>query len=192
MRTNRDKYEHYRQIIANNDAEAISGLLPNGVPQQFFQIEEYEAKAIIVSGLSVYHRGIYTPGAGEKMTKAEVECAKQAAENWQAPTLDDILIGYSYKQKYGTVTGAHKYSKMEADPGLAWTAEELTPEIERRRALYAPREGCKACAYCRKQAPESEMVKCKIFYRDIGGSATRVGLYCSAQCGGYDQMGSEG
>lgn len=195
MKTNRDKYEHYRQIITNNDAEAISELLPNGVPRQFFQIEAYEAKAITVSGLSVYHRGIYTPDAGEKMTKAEVECAKQAAENWQAPTLDEILVCFLYKQKYGTVTGAHKYSKMQDDPAItsvAWTAEELQPEIERRRSLYAPRDGCKACEYCRKQTPEIEMVKHTIFYRDVGGRATKTGLYCSSQCGGYDQMGHEG
>lgn len=192
MKTNRDKYEHYRLAIEEKDMAAIAALIPNGVPAQFFRIEEYEAVATVVTGLSVYHRGIYKPAADDRMTKVEVECAKQAAENWMAPTLEEILVGFSYKVKFGNVTGAHKYSKIEADPGLAWSAEELQPEIERRRALYAPREGCKACEYCRKQAPESEMVKHKIFYRDVGGSATKVGLYCSSQCGGYDQMGHEG
>lgn len=195
MKTNRDKYEHYRQIIEEKDAAAIAALIPDGAPAQFYRIEEYEAMPTAVTGLSVYHRGIYKPAADERMTKIEVECAKRAAENWATPTFDDILVGFSHKQKYGTVTGAHKYSKMQDDPAItsvAWTAEELQPEIERRRALYAPREGCKACDYCRKQTPESEMVKHTIFYRDVGGRATKTGLYCSSQCGGYDQMGHEG
>lgn len=192
MKTNRDKYEQYRLVIEEKDTAAIAALIPNGVPSQFYRIEQYEAVPTAVTGLSIYRRGIYKPAADERMTKIEVECAKQCAESWKHPQLSDILVGYEYKQKIGTVRGAHPYSKIEDDPVLAWTFDELQPEIERRRALYAPREGCKACAYCRKQTPESEMVKCKIFYRDICGSATRFGLYCSSQCGGYDQMGSEG
>lgn len=192
MKTNRDKYEHYRQIIEAKDAEAIAVLLPNSLPEQFYRIEGYEAVPTDVTSLGICHLGIYKPFADQRMTKIEVEVAKFAAENWECPTLNSIEVFFSYKQKYGTVTGARSYWDLEADPAIAWSAEELQPEIERRRALYAPREGCKPCQYCQKQTPENDLIPHKIFYRNAGGSATKTGLYCSSQCGGYDQMGHEG
>jgi hypothetical protein len=192
MRTNREKYEFYRAQIVAKDAAAIAALIPAGVPAQFYAIEKYAAASIEVTGVSIYRRGIYNPGDDERMTKVQVAHAKKCAEEWCAPTLDDVLVGFRQVREYGTVTGANPYSKIEIDPMLAWTPDALTPEIERRRAMYAPRDGCKACQYCQKQHPENELVSAKIFYRDRGGLQTKIGQYCSNACAGHDQCGHEG
>lgn len=192
MRTNREKYEFYRAQIVAKDAAAIAALIPDGVPTQFYAIKKYAAVPVEVTGAKVYRRGIYAPNADERMTKIDVANAQKCAEEWQAPTIEDVMVHYREVQDYGTVTGAHPYGKIDSDPMMAWTPEELAPEIERRRALYAPREGCKPCQYCRKQHPENELVSAKIFYRDQGGSKTKVGQYCSGTCAGHDQCAHEG
>jgi hypothetical protein len=193
MKTNREKYDYYCGIIDRMDEEAIAGLLPGAMPSQFFTISQYEAKPVAVTGVERgFRRGFYRKDPPTRIMLADVELAKKIAEEWAAPTMDDIYVFYSEKGQYGTASGAHPYSKIGSDPLLAWTAEALAPEIERRRALYAPRDGHQPCAYCRKQTPEGEMVPHTIHYRDRGGLAKKVGQYCSAQCGGYDQMGHEG
>lgn len=192
MRTNREKYDHICGQIVAKDQAAIRELLPAGVPSQFHTIEQYQAKPIPVTGVSRYRRGFYVKNADARITKKDVEEADATLSSWAAPALDEIMVGYSYKQTYGTVSGAHPYPKIGSDHMLAWDAEALIPEIDRRRELYAPREGHEPCAYCRKQTPSSSMVSHTIHYRDRGGLAKKVGRYCSATCGGYDQMGHEG
>lgn len=192
MRTNREKYDHICGQIAAKDQAAISELLPNGVPAQFHVIEQYEAKPVSVTEVRRYRRGFYVKGADARVTKKDLEEVAAVLEGWGMPAMDDIVVGYSYKQTYGTVSGAHAYPKIGRDAALAWSAEALASEIERRRELYAPREGSEPCAYCRKQAPSASMVSLTIFYRDRGGLAQKIGRYCSATCGGYDQCGHEG
>jgi len=192
MRTNREKYNHICSEIAAKDQAAINELLPNGVPSQFHTIEKYEAKQIAVTNVSRYRRGFYVKGADARITKKDIEEADAVLASWVAPALDDIMVGYSYKQSYGTVSGAYPYQKIGGDVTLAWDAETLSPEIERRRALYADREGHEPCTYCRKQTPSSQMVNHTIFYRDQGGLKRKTCRYCSPECGGYDQMGHEG
>lgn len=192
MKTNREKYDHYCGLIATQDEEAIKALLPDGVPTQFFTIEQYEAKPIIVTGVRRYRPRFYVKPAPDRITKADVEAAKQVAESWAAPTLEEIQVGYSYRQTYGVISGSYQYPDIGRKVGLEWTAEALVPEIERSSTLYAPREGHKPCTYCRKQTPENEMLSGTIFYRDRGGSARKTCLYCSGKCHGYDQCGHEG
>lgn len=192
MRTNREKYDYLCGQIAAKDQAAIRELLPDGVPSQFHTIEQYEVKPIAVTGASRYRRGFHVKSSDARITKQDVEEANATLSSWAAPALDDIMVGYSYKQTYGTVSGAYPYPKIGGDVMLAWSAEALAPEIDRRRALYAPREGHEACAYCRKQTPSGSMVSHTIHYRDQGGLAKKVGRYCSPTCGGYDQMGHEG
>lgn len=192
MKTNREKYDHICGQIASKDQAAISELLPNGVPPQFHVIEQYEAKPITVTNVSRHRRGFYVKGADARITKKDIEEADAALASWAAPSLDDIMVGYSYKQTYGTVSGAYAYPKIGGDVMLAWDAAALAPEIERRHALYAPREGHEPCAYCRKQTSSELMVSHTIHYRDRGGLAKKIGRYCSSTCGGYDQMGHEG
>lgn len=192
MKTNREKYEHYRTSVVERDAAVIASLLPAGVPNHFYTILNYEAVPVEVTHVDVWRRGLYAHDEGDKVTKVEVAHAQKCADEWVAPTLESIHVHYKDRRGYGTVTGAHLYSTIESDPMMAWTADALAPEIERRRALYAPREGCKPCQYCRKQHPENELVSAKIFYRDRGGLQTKIGQYCSGQCAGYDQCGHEG
>ena len=192
MRTNREKYDFYLVEIRTKDAAAIAALILGGVPTQFFSIKNYAATPIEVTGFSVYRRGIYAHAEDDRVTKDEVATAMKCAAEWVAPTLDEIMVSYKDQCGYGTVTGAHPYGKIESDPMMAWTAEALEPEIERRRALYAPRDGHKPCNYCQKQTPEGDLVSATIYYRERGGSRTKVGQYCSGQCAGNDQCGHEG
>lgn len=192
MRTNREKYDHICGQVAAKDRAAIDALLPDGAPAQFFTIAHYEAKPIAVTNVSRYRRGFYVKGADARITKKDIEEADAVLAGWVAPALDDLFVHYSYKQTLGTVSGAYPYPKIGDDVMLAWAAEALSPEIERRRALYADREGHEPCAYCRKQTPSTSMVSHTIYYRDRGGLAQKTCRYCSATCGGYDQMGHEG
>lgn len=191
MRTNREKYEHYCAGIEAGDQQAIAELIPE-VPAQFYIIRNFEAVSVEVTHMGVYRRGLYKHDDSDRITKAEVELAKQCAETWAEPTLDTIFVHYREKQSYGTVTGAHPYNKIETSADMAWKAEDLAAEIERRRELYAPRDGHTACGYCRKQTPTESLVNHMIHYRDQGGSKTKIGKYCSAQCGYHDQCGHEG
>jgi hypothetical protein len=192
VKTNREKYDYICGQIAAKDQAAIRKLLPDGVPDQFHAIAQYEAKPIAVTNVGRYRRGFYAKGVDARITKRDVEEASATLASWAAPALDDIMVGYSYKQACGTVSGAHPYPKIGGDVTLAWDAEALSPEIERRRELYAEREGHEPCAYCRKQTPSTSMVNHTIYYRDRGGLAQKIGRYCSPTCGGYDQMGHEG
>lgn len=192
MKTNHEKFTYYCGQIKAKDAEAIAALLPDGVPSQFFVIRQYEAKPVAVTGLGVFRRGVYEPSQGDRITKAEVARVQALLESWEAPELADVQIHYREQGVFGTVTGAHKHGKIEEDPIMAWMAEELAPEIARRYAMYSPREGHTACAYCRKQTPDDSMVSRKIFYRGRGGLATKTGKYCSEQCGHHDQCSHEG
>lgn len=190
--TNREQYENYCTMIADRDNGAIAQLLPDGVPAQFYTIKDYEAAPIAVTSVKRYRKGFCKKDEKAKITKVDVDHVMRIAQGWAPPALDDIMIGYSYKQTFGTVSGAYPYSKIGSQPDLAWTAEALGPEIERRRALFAPREGHEPCAYCRIQMPSASMVNHTIYYRDRGGLAQKTCRYCSPACGGYDQMGHEG
>ena len=192
MRTNREKYDHICGQIAAKDQAAIATLLPDGVPTQFHTIEQYAAKPIAVTGIQRRRRGFYVKSENARITKQDLADAAAALDGWAVPALDDLFVHYSYKQTYGVVSGAYPYPKIGADAMLAWDADALAPEIERRRLLYAPREGHEPCAYCRKQTPSASMVSNTIYYRDRGGLAQKTGRYCSATCSGYDQMGHEG
>lgn len=192
MRTNREKYDHICGQIAAKDQAAIAALLPDGVPSQFHTIEQYEVKPITVTGVKRYRHGFYVKGDDARITRQDLQDASSALDSWAMPALDDLFVHYSYKQTYGVVSGAYPYPKIGADALLAWDAEALSAEIERRRALYAQREGHEPCAYCRKQTPSGSMVSHTIYYRDRGGLAQKIGRYCSRTCGGYDQMGHEG
>ena len=192
MKTNREKYDHYCNLIAANDAEDIAALLPDGVPAQFFTIDGFEAKPLTITSVRRYRDRFYRKGALDRVTKIDVETARQVTEMHTPATLGEIYVHYTYPQKFGVVSGAYAYPKIGAEISLAWEAESLTPEIERRRALYAPRDGHQPCAYCRKQTPEASLISGTIIYRDRGSSSRKTCQYCSPACHGYDQCAHEG
>lgn len=191
MKTNREKYEHYCAQIAAGDDQAIAELIPV-MPACFYLIRSFEAVPVEITNFGVYHKGLYKHAESDRIKKSEVELAKQYADAWDEPTFDTIYIYCRDKTSFGTVTGAHPFSKIDATPDMAWKPEDLTAEIERRRELYAPRDGHTACGYCQKQTPTENLVDRMIYYRDQGGSKSKIGKYCSAQCGSHDQCGHEG
>ncbi|MFK3738973.1 YdaE family protein [Massilia sp. TN1-12] len=192
MKTNREKYDHICGQIAAKDQAAIAALLPDGVPIQFHTIEQYEARPIDVTSVQRHRRGFYIKAGDARVTRQDLQEANAVLDNWTMPALDDLFVFYSYKQTYGIVSGAYPYQKIGGDVTLAWDADALAPEIERRRELYAPREGHEPCAYCRKQTPSASTVSGTIYYRDRGGLAQKTCRYCSPTCHGHDQMGHEG
>lgn len=192
MKTNREKYDFFCGLIANKDAAAIKVLLPTGVPSQFYAIENFEAAPITVTNVRRMRNGFYVKAAPDRIMTADVAKAQNIADTWAAPTLDDLYVFYSRKRSHGTESGAHPFPKIGMDPMMAWGADFLMPEIERRRALYEPREGNAPCGYCQRQTPVADLIDGKIFYRDRGGSAQKVKKYCSPKCHGNDQCGHEG
>ena len=189
--TNREKYEDYCAEIEAKDRAVIAALIPVA-PPCFYIIRAFDVVPVEITHLSAEHRGLYKHDESDRVTKAEVELAAKLAVDWVAPTLDTLFVHYIERKESYTVTGAHPYRTIESDDGMAWRAESLVPEIERRRSLYAPREGHTACAYCRIQTPDEKLVSRTIYYRDQGGSKTKVVQYCTSQCGYYDQCGHEG
>lgn len=192
MKTNREKYDHICDQIKARNSAAIRELLPDGVPEQFYAINGYSANPVAVTEVRRHMPGFYVKPADSRIMTKDIDDATAALEAWVKPTLDDIMVHYSEKKTYGNISGAYPYPKIGSDAGMAWTAEALAPEIERRRALYAEREGHDPCTYCRKQTPSGSMVSRTIYYRNRGGLAQKTCRYCSPACGGYDQMGHEG
>jgi hypothetical protein len=191
MRTNREKYEHFCAEIAARDHQIISALIPV-VPAQFYTIQRFEAVSNEVTHIGVYRRGIYKHDESDRVTRDELVMAKNHLDEWTAPTLDSIQVHYRQKQSYGTVTGAHPYLKIDAATDMAWLADDLAAEIERRRELYAPRDGHQPCGYCQKQTADQSLVNGTIFYRESGRTREKTGKYCSATCHHHDQCGHEG
>jgi len=195
VKTNREKYDHYCGLIAAKDAEAIAVLIPGGVAPQFYKIGGvggFETVPHQVTEVYRSRRGFFVKSAPDRISKADLEAAIKHATEWTMPSAEEIYVGYAYSEPYGRVTGAEQLCKFVDNPRMAWDAQCLIPEIERRKELYAPREGCKPCQYCQKQTPENTLIPRTIYYRDRGGLATKVGMYCSLACGGNDQCGHEG
>lgn len=192
MKTNREKYEHYCAEIEAMDRAAIAALIPVA-PTHFYEIRNFEAVPVEVTHQTASHRrGIYKHDESDRVTKIEVAVAEKHLAEWTAPTLDTIFVHYKEKRTYGVVSGAHPYSKIDAAVDMAWRAEDLAVKIERRRELYAPRDGHQPCGYCQKQVPEQSLISGRIFYRESGRTREKTGKYCSATCHHYDQCGHEG
>lgn len=92
--------------------------------------------------------------------------------------------------------GAYRLSEITPEKSLAFNEIDLQAESARRCELYAPREGCEPCAYCRKQVPVNELIRRKIYGRGRhNGKACVTEQYlkfCSAKCAGNEQMSREG
>ena len=193
MRTNREKYEHFWGIVNAKDAAEIEKLFPGGLPRQYFCIDQHKAKARDVIGIGRYRKGVYQKDSSEKISRDDVKEATRLAEYWHPPTPEDVCIHFQELRSYGKTSGADSVSKINAGDGVAWTAEQLEPEINRLKELYEPREGHAPCAYCRKQNPLANLVDGKVIYRMNGGVHTKTQKYCSDKpCASHDQMGHEG
>ena len=192
MKTNREKYDYYCGQIAEKDAIAITLCVPTPAPTVFYAIRKFEAVPVEVTHITRNRRGFFFERGPCRVSKAMLAEAMKVWSEWESPTLNDIFVHYRQKMDYGTLSGAHPYAKIGASSEMAWSAESLTPEIERRRALYEPRDGHKPCNYCQKQTPEAGMHSATIYYRERGQSCTKVGKYCGQSCAHADQCAHEG
>jgi hypothetical protein len=193
MRTNREKYNHYWQEIDAKDAAEIVKLFPNGAPSQFYRLTMYSYEEMAVTRVGRFRQGIHKKDSESRISKGDVADVIGCAEGWTPPTTDEVYVHYEYANSFGRVSGAEKLSKIIAVDGMAWTVEELADEIQRRKALYEPRDGHTPCAYCQKQNPPENMVDGTVIYRTGGGIASKTQKYCKDKpCAGYDQMGHEG
>ena len=193
MVTNRKKFDDAWHEIDAKDADCIAKMLPNGLPTHIYWIGKFSAKELTVKFARRHYRGIYRKGPEEKATNKDVEAILQHLSGWAPPSEDDISIHYEYRETYGLVSGADPLSKINAGETMAWTVEQLQPEIDRRRELYEPREGCAPCQYCGKQNPPTNMIEGTVIYRMNRGLHRKTGMYCKDKpCATHDQMGHEG
>lgn len=192
MKTNREKYCIYLSLMQTKDAAAIAKLFPNGVPHQLYGVGHFSLRVFDVLHVSRHRNGFYELGPDRRITSADVAEVMKYATEWTPPKEDDVLVHYRYSETHGKVQGAFNLKKITPAEGLAWTAQELESEIQRRKALYEPREGHQPCQYCQKQTPIESLVPATITYRSHGGLQKKNGMYCSSACASYDQMGHEG
>jgi hypothetical protein len=192
MRTNREKYDLYLSLMKTKDAAAIAKLFPNGVPSQFYGVGHYTLRVFDVLSVSRYRAGFYERGPDSRVTSSDVAAVTKYANEWTPPKDDEVLVHYQYSETHGRVQGAYSIKKITPSEGMAWKAEDLEAEIQRRKALYEPREGHQPCQYCGKQQPIDSLVSGTVTYRSHGGLQTKKGMYCSSACASHDQMGHEG
>lgn len=193
MATNRKRYADAWQAIESLDVAEVTKIFPDGLPSQFFCLGMYSAEVRLVKSAKRHYRGIYEKDNKEKVTNAEVITITQFLNGWKPPTADDIFIHWAEIRTYGKVSGADSLSKINAGKEMAWTADQLAPEIERRKELYEPREGYAPCQYCQKQNPPENMIEGTVIYRMQRGIGRKTGMYCKDKpCASHDQMGHEG
>lgn len=106
------------------------------------------------------------------------------------PIEDDIRIHYQYRTDDHVASGAHKLSDIDGKR-LSYEKNTLFTDLQELKDKYEPRPGHEACAYCRKQAASGRMVSYTVIARQYPGMK-KTSLYCSQQCGAYDQMAHEG
>ena len=189
MRTNKEKYDHYRKIYLEREAWCVKNFFKDGVPEIIYELNMKGISEKTVTGVSFYNSAAYPD---DKPTRVQVAAIKELAEN---PTIDYDEIRLEYKQ--GDCSGADKYSKILAKDYCSFERATLEPKLEENLKKYTVGENQFACAYCQKAVNNTDKVTSTLIYR----SRDRFGKayvarddrdYCSSQCASYDQMGHEG
>ena len=206
MGTNLEKWKYYLNLIKLREVEYIVTHVTN-VPKILYDVvRSGDIKEKIVTDI-IYWNLLYF--SGKKPTRVEVAEIKDYYENPPELTLDGVRINYyeywgdnnKYKSsssvKYVEMFEKFSTTKKEAD-GRALVFQI---KVDREAALLE--NGHVRCTYCRKIVPENESVKCKIIFQNSRSDFNsrsgfkkfvdeKINVYCSNQCGGYDQMGHEG
>jgi hypothetical protein len=110
------------------------------------------------------------------------------------PMEEYILLYYKYKPEFslsGSVSGAHNYIETHIDSYRSFDRAKLENKLVQLQEIYAPREGHKSCAYCRKQTLEANLVEYTVIARQYP-NMRKTSKYCSLICGANDQMAHEG
>jgi hypothetical protein len=194
MRTNKEKYNHYINLLNQKVQPFIDAKFPNGKPEKFFSVSKYSgiAEHTIISikySFQIFHC--------DKPSKKDVLEIKALYEN--TPDLSDTQIYLYYTCRDGkfNVSGAEKLSEILSKKHLSFDANDLADELQRLKELYEPREGYIKCAYCGKQNSPENTIYDKLIFRDWDGRKQFVNEktlpYCrNKPCASYDQMAYEG
>ena len=203
MRTNLEKWNHYREIIRVKDqkfVEANITIKPKilyDVYQRSGEIKELKVTEIRYSRYVHYN--------GKKPTKIEVTEIKELSESDLIHDIKNIHIGLeSNSDKYKS-TSATKYVEMNKHYLSLEDAENIASVIKIKigRDRIKLENGHIRCTYCQKIVPESESVKYEIIFQnskpDFFSKSgykrfvdRKTNIYCSNQCGVHDQMAHEG
>lgn len=176
-------------------------------PESLFQIDFYgNVKPIEIIGFAVGYsvngRSLYPPYIDPKKKPMGVH-VKLYAEYIDSLGSAERQLLVRYKN---IGVGLYKLSDITPEKGLAFNEADLQAESTRRRELYAPREGCEPCAYCRKQTPINQLIKSKIIgrgrkqvwnswknrYENKGCVTEEYLKFCSEKCASNEQMAREG
>lgn len=158
-------YDHYKPLIVY---EVTS----------YKQIDEWQ-----ITKIDFFHRNNYNL----KPTKKDILEIKKYNENLFLNS-DDITFSVKSLNKSYISSTAFKNKDILEKNNLSFIKNSLIEYQNHLRELYEPRIGYISCEYCRKQFPEKEVFKYKIF----ANRSTYIGNFCSNKCAGYCQMGSEG
>jgi len=176
-------------------------------PEKLFKVDHIgNIKEIELIGFSIGHfengRNVYKPyfDKSKKPTKKLIAEIEQYIEKIKS---SERIIYANYKD-FGT--GAYKFHDVVPEKGVSFYEQDLVSEADRRNKLYAPKDGHTACAYCRKQTPNENLVQKVIIgrgrkrvfnnwkgrYEDKACVTEDKLLFCSGNCAGNEQMSREG
>lgn len=183
MRTNKEKFEYYWNLLQARDHQHIIPLVPNPMPAQYYYVAGYKGIGCRMIDYVKYDHGIY-PDA-EHPTRQDIAAVQRLLDAEFTFDPAKVLLHWHMDENGHRWSGADELSKIDG-LSLAWTREELAPELQRQKELYEPRPGRRPCDYCGKQRLPEDLRPGHIW----GESGTRY--YCRDEsCLDRDQMGHD-
>ena len=193
MATLLEKWETLSNVIKLKHTNWLDGYFKdNPKPKIVFQISAWnKILELHITRWSISEVGNWMPSYYKKPTKKDL----QRLIDWDNSFIineDKIFFHYEYVDSFGgRISGAHNLSKAVKEKNISFNKEDLIPEFNRLKNIYAPREGHFACTYCHKQTPVNEAVEYTVIARQYP-NMRKTDKYCSSQCGAKDQMAHEG
>ena len=194
MRTNKEKYNHYKRIVDKNAQEYTDKEFPT-IPKEFYSItnmlgDNVETKTITSVGYSFgYGVNLYEM---DKPTRKDVEKAKTMSENMPTFFRENIRFAWKIQKENHKSSGSESLKDIDNGIWNFFNLEDAKKECEKRKKKYGKKEGYVPCAYCSKQVKEEAVVVREIIFRTGGGIGRSKNNYCSSQCGFHDQCAHEG
>lgn len=151
-------------------------------------------------GDCIHYRTYLTNAASKKVTKDYLDNAREYVNLLdKAEVVTKVLI---HRPGMYSAESA-RLSDIIPSKGYSFNEYDLKEISEKRRELYAPRDGYVPCAYCRKQVRIEEVVKHDIIFQNSRPDPfsksgykrfvdRKTNNYCSGKCAGNDQMAHEG
>lgn len=189
MRTNLEKWKHYRNIINLKYDEFFKEELEK-IPKVIYNVTHTgQLESLNIESIDYKIKPFYD----YKVTNKNVEEIKKYSESLPELTSNDILIHYRVEDSY---TGSFRYTEMSKyflskDEAVTKQNRILDKKKEEEELLA---NGHIRCAYhgCNKVIKKEDSVKRSITYRINGGLKKSIDEYCKGACAGYAQMACEG